>query len=160
MSSFYEATEYLYSVNTVKPTWDPFPHPILFSYQNELMQRYSYIIVENCGTTKVNGTYYPVGIQNEAFVWENQNHIYLTREKIDNKFGWVFGNLRDCFYGCQTDKQFPSSSSNWKCYNGIDPSPHLRSFIAGDYYHLSQLQNDLKSSKQSLHWSSSFLQKY
>lgn len=131
------------NINTVKPYWSPFSRSICFSYQDSLKQRYSYLNVVSCGTSSVNGTFFPIGTMNGSFVWENDNHIHLIREMIDGKLGWKFTDLHDCYYVQMTDGDFPPSD-DWTCCSGMDPPPSIQSFIAGDHYEFSLVKNDQK----------------
>ena len=124
------------------------------------MQQYSYIHVSGCGTSDVNRTYYPIGIPNNAFVWENEQHMYLTREVIDNTTGWMFGNLQIYYYGQATNEDFPPTNQLWKCYSGKEPLPILDCFIAGECYSTVQLKKTLTCSQKSIQWNNSLLQDF
>ena len=114
------------------PTGSPFSHPILFSYHNELLRQYSYIVVSGAGSPDVNGEYYPIGMLNDAFVWENKQHMFLSREYIDSQFGWIFGNMQICYYGVNTPSSFPPDQAAWRCYSGREPAPQLQMHLGGE----------------------------
>ena len=84
VNRFKDAYSALQERETIRPYWKPFSHPILFSYHNELLRQYSYIVVSGAGSPDVNGEYYPIGMLNDAFVWENKQHMFLSREYIDS----------------------------------------------------------------------------
>lgn len=159
INRFNESLEFVNTINTIKPYWTPFSHPVSFSYHNELMQRYSYIIVSGSGTSDVNGTYYPIGMLNDSFVWENNQHMYLTREWIDNTIGWMFGNLQLCYYGQPTDSLFPPSNQ-WKCYSGKEPTPTIQCFLAGECHSTSKLRSSIQCTQKSLRWNDELLHSF
>ena len=129
--------------------WNPFPHPLMFSYHNELLQRYSFIVVTNAGTHDVNGTYYPIGLLNYSIVWENNQHMYLSREWIDDTIGWVFGNMQVCYYGQPTPNAFPPTTS-WRVYSGTASAPTLECHFGGDSVTSYQLKSELLVSQTSI----------
>lgn len=160
VTSFNDAHEFVCTLNTIQPFWTSFSQSISFSYHNELMQRYSYVVVSGCGTPDVNGTYYPVGMFNSSFVWENSQHMYLTREFINNSIGWMFGNLQLCYYGQATDSLFPPMNASWNCYSGKEPTPIVKCFLAGESSSSSKLKSEIKLSQKSIRWTDDLLRSF
>ena len=156
MNSFFnrfeEAYEALNDKETVRPYWNPFPQPVLFSYHNELLQQYSYIVVTRAGSSDVNGTYYPIGMLNQSFVWENDQHMFLSREYIDSKLGWIFGNMQICYYGQKTQSLFPPTEVPWHCYTGVEPPPLLELHLGGECQSVYSLKSKLTLSQTVLRW--------
>lgn len=153
LARFDEANDDLRKKEAVRMYWNPFPHPVMFSYHNELLQRYSFIVVSNAGTNDVNGTYYPIGLLNYSIVWENNQHMYLSREWIDNTIGWVFGNMQVCYYGQPTSESFPPTTS-WRVYSGMAPAPTVECYLGGDCASSCQLKSELRIAQTSLRWDS------
>ena len=138
----------------MKRYWSPFPHPLLFSYQNEFLQHYSFVSVSGAGTTDVNGIYYPLGLFNYSFVWENSQHMHLSRERIDGTIGWILGNMQICYYGQPTEALFPPSSG-WRMYAGAEPAPSLTCHLHGDSVASFQLKSAYSLSRDIVNWDAS-----
>ena len=149
LACFDEVNDDLRKREAVRMYWNPFPHPLMFSYHNEFLQRYSFITVTNAGTHDVNGTYYPIGLLNYSMVWENNQHMYLSREWIDGAIGWIFGNMQVCYYGQPTPNAFPPTSS-WRVYSGTAPAPTLECHFGGDSATSYQLKSELLVSQPSI----------
>lgn len=149
---FEEAYEALNDKETVRPYWNAFPQPVLFSYHNELLQQYSYIVVTRAGSSDVNGTYYPIGVLNKSFVWQNDQHMFLSRECIDGELGWIFGNMQICYYGQRTQSVFPPTEAPWHCYTGVDPPPLLELHLGGECQSVYNLKSKLKLTQTVVRW--------
>lgn len=121
-----------------------------------MKQRYSYLTVSNCGTPKVNGRYYPVGILHGAFVWENNHHIYLTKESIDASLGWKITNLRECYYINTTYCEFPPNT-NWVTEVGMDPPPSVTYVMGGDHPEYSIVKKNTKLRDHVCSWKDDLL---
>lgn len=152
VSRFKDAYSALQERETIRPFWKPFSHPIFFSYHNELLRQYSYIVVSGAGSPDVNGKYYPIGMLNDAFVWENKQHMFLSREYIDNQFGWIFGNMRTCYYGIDNPSSFPPDQVVWRCYSGKDPAPQLHMHLGGECQSVFDLRNQVATMQKVFRW--------
>lgn len=152
VNRFKDAYSALQERETIRPYWKPFSHPILFSYHNELLRQYSYIVVSGAGSPDVNGEYYPIGMLNDAFVWENKQHMFLSREYIDSQFGWIFGNMQICYYGVNTPSSFPPDQAAWRCYSGREPAPQLQMHLGGECQSVFNLRNRVATLQKVFRW--------
>ena len=139
------------SRNEASIYWKPFPRTLLFSYQNELSQRYSVIKVTGAGIEDVNGTYYPIGLLNKSFVWQNSQHVYLSREFIDEQVGWIFGNTEVCYYGQPSPSPFPPPDG-WRIYKGQQPAPEVTCQLMGESLTAAQLRAHQDGNQKVIRW--------
>lgn len=146
-----EARSVYQSQNQSSTYWRPFPQSLLFSYQNELLQRYSFIEVKGAGTSDVNGIYYPIGILNKAFVWENCHHMYLSREMIGDQMGWMLGNMQMGYYGQPSQSLFPPTHG-WRVYKGQESAPEVFCHLMGESCCSAQLRASQETSRKVVRW--------
>lgn len=146
-----ESKEAYKSCNEASIYYKPFPRTLLFSYQNELSQRYSVVKVTGAGTKDVNGTYYPIGLHNKSFVWQNSQHVYLSREFIDEQVGWIFGNTEECYYGQPSQSSFPPTDG-WRTYRGQQPVPEIACHLMGESLTAAQLRAHQNDHQKVIRW--------
>lgn len=122
---FEDAKQLLIQEDYQPPYWKPLSTPVTFSYDRLLQQVFSTVTIENAGRVECNGMYFAVGSLNGAFMWKNQNEVYLSREYLCNSYGWIIGNLADVYYTCRTDSMFPTPADLWRAVTNEYPCPSL-----------------------------------